>query len=92
MAARWSGSRLRRHAGMRYALLNPILEELARGGKISQFVLRTDILHGRSSKRESASNTAGSVSIPGSYVSRHLGDIRDADIEASTRDILHHFT
>jgi|WetSurSiteA1Bulk_404760.scaffolds.fasta_scaffold214339_1 hypothetical protein len=24
----------------------------------------------------------------GSYVSRHLGDIRDADIEASTRDIL----
>jgi hypothetical protein len=27
-------SRLRRHAGMRYALLNPILEELARDGKI----------------------------------------------------------
>jgi hypothetical protein len=27
-------SRLRRHAGMRYALLDPILEELARDGKI----------------------------------------------------------
>jgi hypothetical protein len=27
-------SRLRRHTGMRYALLNPILEELARDGKI----------------------------------------------------------
>jgi hypothetical protein len=26
--------RLRRHTGMRYALLNPILEELARDGKI----------------------------------------------------------
>jgi hypothetical protein len=29
-------SRLRRHAGMRYALLNPILEELARDGKIKR--------------------------------------------------------
>jgi hypothetical protein len=27
-------SRLRRHTGMRYALLDPILEELARDGKI----------------------------------------------------------
>jgi hypothetical protein len=27
-------SRLRRYAGMRYALLDPILEELAREGKI----------------------------------------------------------
>jgi hypothetical protein len=27
-------SRLRRHAGMRYALLDPILEELARDGKV----------------------------------------------------------
>jgi hypothetical protein len=26
--------RLRRHAGMRYALLNPTLEELARDGRI----------------------------------------------------------
>jgi hypothetical protein len=34
MAARWSGAGLRRHAGMRYALLDAILEELARDGKI----------------------------------------------------------
>jgi hypothetical protein len=27
-------SRLRRHTGMRYALLDPIIEELARDGKI----------------------------------------------------------
>jgi hypothetical protein len=28
-------SRLRRHAGIKYALLDPILEELARDGKVS---------------------------------------------------------
>jgi hypothetical protein len=34
IAARWRGENLRRHAGMRYALLNPVLGELARDGRI----------------------------------------------------------
>ena len=33
-AVRWSGSRSRACTGMRYELLNPILEELAKEGRI----------------------------------------------------------